>query len=920
MRRHAACVSTIPGCDTTCLSRNTGPMKSCIRCIDKRSGRRRWGFSCLEATSSRYHGRDTVSGALSVTNGNHNRRDFATTMYSKPPASSVRFACNRGLARLYPSFEFRAVATLTEREPANIDNGQMTTSKVGTSGRSPIPITPLALKYQRESTNRLLEYPLGSFTPETWYEVENLLQSWSLMRTRESVSYTIRLLDRILLVEDCPTFDVDLVNRALNNWRVVWWDLGNSGSNSHPASTATEDDVPNEAARDRGLSVEENAQADVNQAAVEFVRDLTPHAMYKRAMSYLARSDASVNEKSLYLILEAAVSNGDLSDTAQLGREIFDTAIELASSSRNKQQLLPSTDLCNLVMRARIELTDASVNNVDAGIHVDAGATVLFCEAVVEKMSQFQIPVNRMTYHRLIQALTLTKSLNGAISSERLLRKMQAEHAKGDETVEPSYFTYVLVLSAWVGSGSKDAGARGEALLRELKESKSELCAKHVAVFNKVLRCHVNQSTVKGAKRAMELLTAQERSDQKPNYLSYSTVLSGFSQVGLAREAETLLGRMPAMYLDTALFTKVIIALSKDKSHSSIAKAKAIFDRMKTLGTSNPNLAPNLYTYNALLECYAKCKSQGFVASDASNLFDEIVAQGMEPNLMTYSSLLHCWARFGLVNQALDILQRIPNPDLRVYNIVLSAFIRSDDARAAPWALKILREMPGHGIEPDIYSYNAVISAYSNSNNRTDAIKTVRMLLDELKERYGSTGDARYRPTGVTYNAVMNAYARAHRPEAAEQVLTEMIDDFLSNGNQAARPDVTSFNTVLKAIAFAKSKNGISDKAEALFKRMESLASTIPDLTPNVITYTTLILCHGLAGSPRRAEAALRDMEAKHQSGALREGPNLKTFQTLRKAWSTSKEPGKERHVQRIQKEIEERFGVHAERRASGSA
>jgi pentatricopeptide repeat protein len=814
------------------------------------------------------------------------------------------------------------VATLTDREPPNIDSGEVATSKAGTAGRSPIPITPLALKYQRESTNRLLDYSPGSFTPETWYEVENLLQSWSLMRTRESVAYTFRLLDRILLVEDCPTFDVDLVNRALNNWRVVWWDLGNSESNSRDArkATNTEEEAKREGAHVSELSVERNVQADGNQAVAEFVRELTPHAMYKRALSYLARSDASVNEKSLYLILEAAVSNGNLSETAQLGQAILDTAVGLASSSHNKQHLLPSTDLCNLVMRSRIELTDASVNNIDSGIEVDAGATVQYCEAVLEKMSQLQIPVNRMTYHRLIQAFTLTKSLQGAVSSERLLRKMQAEHAQGGETVEPSYFTYFLVLSAWAGSGSKDAGARGEALFRELKESKSELCAKHIAVFNKVLRCHVNQSTVKGAKRAMELLTAQEHSDQKPNYLSYSTVLSGFSHVGLAREAEALLGRIPAMYLDAALFTKVITALSKDKSPSSITRARAIFDRLKTLGTSNPNVAPNLYTYNALLECYAKSKSQGFVASDASSLFDDILAQGIEPNLMTYSSLLHCWARFGLVNQALDVLQRIPNPDLRVYNIVLSAFIRSDDARAAPWALKILREMPEHGIVPDIYSYNAAISAYSNSHNRTEATKNVRMLLDELKERYRSTGDARYRPTGVTYNAVMNAYARAHRPDAAEQVLTEMFEDFLSNGNQSARPDVTSFNTVLKAIAFAKNKNGISDKAEALFKRMESLASTIPDLTPNVITYTTLILCHGLSGSPRRAEAALRDMEAKYESGALREGPNLKTFQTLRRAWSTSKEPGKESHVQRIQKEIEERFGVHAERRTSGSA
>jgi hypothetical protein len=50
-------------------------------------------------------------------------------------------------------------------------------------------------------------------------------------------------------------------------------------------------------------------------------------------------------------------------------------------------------------------------------------------------------------------------------------------------------------------------------------------------------------------------------------------------------------------------------------------------------------------------------------------------------------------------------------------------------------------------------------------------------------------------------------------------------------------------------------------------------------------------------------------MDKLYKSGHLPEGPNKKTFITLRKAWTSSDEPDKEERAAAIQREIEMRFG-----------
>jgi hypothetical protein len=85
--------------------------------------------------------------------------------------------------------------------------------------------------------------------------------------------------------------------------------------------------------------------------------------------------------------------------------------------------------------------------------------------------------------------------------------------------------------------------------------------------------------------------------------------------------------------------------------------------------------------------------------------------------------------------------------------------------------------------------------------------------------------------------------------------------------------------------------------------------------SPNVVTYTTLILAYGLCptpGGPQRAEAIVEHMDALFKAGYLNEPPNPKTYSTLRRVWTSSFEPNKRQGEAAVRRMAEERFGKNA--------
>ena len=85
------------------------------------------------------------------------------------------------------------------------------------------------------------------------------------------------------------------------------------------------------------------------------------------------------------------------------------------------------------------------------------------------------------------------------------------------------------------------------------------------------------------------------------------------------------------------------------------------------------------------------------------------------------------------------------------------------------------------------------------------------------------------------------------------------------------------------------------------------------NVKPDIRSYTTLISCYGrsrLPGAPQKAEKVLRFMDELYDKGILKEGPSIRTFRAVRKAWKVSNEPDKATAIAAIDAEMNDRFGV----------
>jgi pentatricopeptide repeat protein len=102
-------------------------------------------------------------------------------------------------------------------------------------------------------------------------------------------------------------------------------------------------------------------------------------------------------------------------------------------------------------------------------------------------------------------------------------------------------------------------------------------------------------------------------------------------------------------------------------------------------------------------------------------------------------------------------------------------------------ALDALRKMETLGLKPNDESYNQVMTAFAKNRD----IKMVETLNKEAEEKYG------IKPSKYRRNALILAYTKSNDSLNAEKVLREMVKDGL-------RPDAITYTTVIDAYKRAR--------------------------------------------------------------------------------------------------------------------
>jgi pentatricopeptide repeat protein len=187
-------------------------------------------------------------------------------------------------------------------------------------------------------------------------------------------------------------------------------------------------------------------------------------------------------------------------------------------------------------------------------------------------------------------------------------------------------------------------------------------------------------------------------------------------------------------------------------------------------------------------------------------------------------------------------------------------------------------------VRPGGGCYNKVMHAYARAANPAKA-EDIMILMREQFNR----GDDLAEPSVCHYNTLISAWQKSmapHAPERCENILKTMYDLYESGHSANCRPSVYTYTTVIHCWA-ESSRPEAADKAERLFSVMKDRVNAgDKGLTPDLITYTSLIDLMIKSLDYARAVDIFWEMVDDFLRGNGICKPRLRTFNTILAIWS----------------------------------
>jgi pentatricopeptide repeat protein len=175
--------------------------------------------------------------------------------------------------------------------------------------------------------------------------------------------------------------------------------------------------------------------------------------------------------------------------------------------------------------------------------------------------------------------------------------------------------------------------------------------------------------------------------------------------------------------------------------------------------------------------------------------------------------------------------------DVRSFNTLLDAWSKSGSSTAPRRAEQILSRMLKHlesGVldtKPDFFSYTPFIKCWAKSRQQEGVEREESVLvLREMQNRYKACDEV-LKPSVITYNSVINAYAKKGNAERAEALLEEMHNAFV-NGNESMKANVRFFATTLDAWSKSARSTSFWQQCANTLNQATSIPSLIMCATP----------------------------------------------------------------------------------------
>ncbi len=347
--------------------------------------------------------------------------------------------------------------------------------------------------------------------------------------------------------------------------------------------------------------------------------------------------------------------------------------------------------------------------------------------------------------------------------------------------------------------------------------------------------------------------------------------------------------KINAVKPDIIHYTSVLKCLANASSRKATWQAQSLLKEVERksgldafvrgtidLDALDPNLVPDRTCYNTILYCLAqyfqsrndnhvKGRSSQYIMGKMKEIMErmEFIAERIGddswmPNTATYNLLLMACSRR-------------PNGGGAEAEKILQVMIAKSEHLLDYDDIESLEE---NHVVPTVKSYNHVINAWSHSNTGYGAERAEEILKSMLRKTLPAKSEdaditespflSTMYPDVVTFNLVLNAYARSGLPEAgmrSEIILNFMNDREVSpkskfmtadelklrKENLNLRADVISFNSVINAYSKGCDNAG-AERAQALLDQM--LNEWTDEIVPNSISFSTVMQAWAKSSDP----------------------------------------------------------------------
>ncbi|KAL6630911.1 hypothetical protein ACP70R_028251 [Stipagrostis hirtigluma subsp. patula] len=242
------------------------------------------------------------------------------------------------------------------------------------------------------------------------------------------------------------------------------------------------------------------------------------------------------------------------------------------------------------------------------------------------------------------------------------------------------------------------------------------------------------------------------------------------------------------------------------------------------------------------------------------------VAAGLAGDPFVASSLLHTYLRFGATADARSVLDGMPHKTVVGWSALVAAHAARGDAEGALRLLDEMRRGAGGGVEPNVITWNGLVSGLNRSGHARDAAAALVRMHGEgflpdvtgISCALSAVGDV----GEVSVGEQLHGYAVKAGCRLDACVVTALIDMYGKCGRaeeivrvfeESSHMDVASCNALVAGL----SRNSQASEALRLFKEFVGRGVEL-----NVVSWTSIVACCVQNGRDLEAVELFREMQA----------------------------------------------------------